>query len=152
MSFPTPSAPASPFLQGPKHLRVWPLEFAQGGDHELGCFPWGSLPVCLLTECSQGRVRDAQPRFGAGGGPGRPRGYGPWIHPPRARGWSSQSGRRAGGETDPDTGCLSGPWLQAQGVTLGRGTKRPLSVHAGHRAHLGQARRLRSEGAGPGAT
>lgn len=67
MSFPTPSAPASPFLQGPKHLRVWPLEFTQGGDHELGCFPWGSLPVCLLTECSQGRVRDAQLRFGAGG-------------------------------------------------------------------------------------
>ena len=79
------------------------------------------------------RVRDALLKFGWG-----------WL------GWSSQGGCRAGSETDPDTGRLCGPWLQAQGVTLGRGTKRPLSIRAGHRAHLGQSQRQRRREVGLG--
>lgn len=146
---PLPRIPARPSSQAQSDLSVMPHpqllplpsskapDTSDSGPWSLhradtqngGCFPWGSLPVCLLTECGHG---SGMPCRGWGGGGG------PWICPPGAPGRSSQGGRRAGSETRPDTGCLFGPWLQAQGVARGRGTKRPLSTCAGHGAHLGR--------------
>ena len=48
------SAPALASSEVPDTPEFGHLKFAQGGDQELGCFPWGSLPVCLLAECGEG--------------------------------------------------------------------------------------------------
>lgn len=71
----------------------------------------------------------------------------PWVHPARARGWNGQATTDlAVKQTKTQGACLA--VALSSGCDPGQGYK-GASVGAGHRAHLAQGRRLRSEEGGP---